>query len=146
MTINPFLERAPRPDDAALTRALGKARPHWDALVAYLDAVGATHEWKHYGAKHGWQLKAVKQKAAVLYMIPHERSFLAALALKGKAIELALASDLPRDLIDAIETAKDYAEGRPARVEVQTKAEVAVVMRLLAIKLGGASSKKSTRP
>jgi hypothetical protein len=136
MTINPFLERETRPDDAALTRALGKARPHWDALVAHLDEVGATHEWKHYGAKHGWQLKATKQKAAVLYLIPHERSFLAALALKGKAIERALASELPGDLLHAIETARDYAEGRPARVEVKTKVDVAVVVRLLAIKLG----------
>jgi hypothetical protein len=133
---NPFLEKATRPDDAALTRALGKARPHWDTLVAHLDEVGATHEWKHYGAKHGWQLKAVKQKAAVLYMIPYERSFMAALALKGKAIEAALASDLPRGLIHAIETGRDYAEGRPARVEVKTKADVGVVKRLLAIKLG----------
>jgi hypothetical protein len=133
---NPFLEKATRPDDVALARALGKVKPHWDALVEHLEAVGATQEWKHYGAKHGWQLKAAKQRAAVLYMIPHERSFMAALALKGKAVEAALSSDLPSDLIHAIETAREYAEGRPARVEVKTKADVAVVMRLLAIKLG----------
>jgi hypothetical protein len=137
MTNNPFDDKATRPDDAALAKVLGKSRTHWDALLAYLGEAGVAREWKFYGAKYGWQIKAANKKSAVLYMIPHEGSFLAALALKSKAVEAVRASNLPAGLIKEIESAKEYAEGRPARVEVATKSQAEMVKRLVAIKLAG---------
>jgi uncharacterized protein DUF3788 len=137
MTTHPFVDPAALPDETALTAVLGKARPHWDALLAYLDeeCSGVRREWKFYGAKYGWQLKAARRKGAVLYLVPRRGSFLAALALKGRALEAVRASRLPPALIREIEGAKEYAEGKPARVEVKGKAQVEVVKQLVAFKL-----------
>jgi hypothetical protein len=134
---NPFNDKAAKPAEAALSKALGKSRPLWDALLAYLDEAGVGREWKFYGAKYGWQIKAATKKVAVLYMIPHEGSFLAALALKGKAVEAVRASKLPAALIKEIVNAKEYAEGRPARIEVTGKKQADIVKQLVAIKLAG---------
>jgi hypothetical protein len=126
-----------QPADATLSATLGKARGAWSELVEHLAAFsGVTAGWKFYGAKHGWQWKAVQGKRAALYLIPHENSFTAALALRPAALELARAR-LPAAFLREIETAKPGPEGHPARVLVRTRKEVALVKRLLDVKLSG---------
>lgn len=131
-----FTNKSAKPDETTLSNLLGTAKPHWDNLVANLKERGIATEWKFYGAKHGWQLKATKGKVSVLYLMPHKGSFLAALALKGKALEAARAAKLPAALLKEIENAKEYSEGRAARVEVTGKTDVDTVKQLLACKLG----------
>jgi len=125
------------PDDATLEQALGKTKKVWDTIIDHVDQLpnGLVREWKYYGKKHGWQLKVTDRKRAVLYLIPHHGSFLAALALNDKAVA-ALPSQkiLPR-LVREIATAKTYPEGRPARVEVTSTSDLTVVKKLLALKL-----------
>lgn len=128
-------DRAPSEDE--LAAALGSTRPRWDELV---DAVCAEHpklrrEWKYYGAKHGWQLKLLDGKRAALYLIPKQGGFVAALALNDEQLAAARASELPAALVREIESAKRAPEGRPARVNVRTKSDVAIVCRLVASKL-----------
>lgn len=132
-----FPEKAHPPADAALKEALGKAKPHWDALLAHLDDdhEGLAREWKFYGAKFGWQLKVAGKKKAILYLVPRAGRFLAALALDQKAVAALKASDLPAELVREVEIAKAYPEGRPARVEVTARKQLDVVKRLIALKL-----------
>jgi hypothetical protein len=125
------------PDDATVAATLGKASASWHQLVEHLlQLPGVTTSWKFYGAKHGWQLKASQGKRAVLYLVPSEGAFVAALALRPKGLEAARAS-LPPALVREIDAAKPGPEGHPARVQVRTQKDVAVVKRLLAIKLSG---------
>jgi len=124
------------PDDAALADVLGDAKVCWDAILAHLDGVsGLAREWRFYGAKHGWQLKVARRKRAVLYLIPERARFTAAFALKGDVLGALRASTLPAALVREIETARTFAEGRPARVVVTRAADVAVVLELVAIQL-----------
>lgn len=132
-----FDQKSAPPDEAALSRALGKAKKAWDATLAHLrDACeGVETEWKFYGAKHGWQIKATRQKKAVLYLIPHADKFVAATALPPRALAALDDAGLPAALVAAVRSAKAYAEGTPARVEVTGPRQVAVVRRLLALRL-----------
>jgi hypothetical protein len=134
-----LLDRASPPDDAALARVLGQAKRWWDAVLADLGARedGLVPQWKVYGAKHGWQLKVSKGKRAVVYLIPHTGTFTAGLALGGRAVAALASSGLPSDLAEAIRSAKKATEGRPARVEVGSGKQVAVVRALIALKLDG---------
>jgi Protein of unknown function (DUF3788) len=132
-----FTDKSKAPDDKTLAEMLGKAGKHWDALVKHLDAdpTGLIGEWKFYGPKYGWQLKVSCKRRAVLYLVPGQDCFLAAMALNDSAVEAVRESGLPASLIREIETAKAYPEGRPARVNVTAKNRVEIVKRLLAIKL-----------
>jgi Protein of unknown function (DUF3788) len=129
--------RTNSPDDATIEQALGTTKKLWDAIVAHLDSLpnGLGREWKYYGEKHGWQVKVTDRKRAVLYLIPHDGSFLAALALNDKAVAALPSQKIPPRLVREIATGKTYPEGRPARVEVTSTKDLTVVKKLLALKL-----------
>jgi uncharacterized protein DUF3788 len=131
-----FVDGARPPDDLRLAEALGRTREAWDEILTHLDGIdGVARRWKYYGAKHGWQMVAARGKAAVLYLIPNDGAFTAALALRDRALDAVRAAGLPPSLVRAIETAKPYAEGRPVRIEVKTGNDAGVVAKLVAIKL-----------
>jgi hypothetical protein len=131
-------DRSRKPSRAALAELLGRAHRHWEDIVGHAleDHEGVTEEWKFYGPKHGWQLKLKTKTRALLYLVPHRRSFLAGMALDAKALAGLRASGLPSDLVREIEASKTYMEGKPARLEVKKKADAAVVRKLIALKLG----------
>jgi hypothetical protein len=132
-----FDDKSHAPDEASLAAALGKAKAHWDAIVRHAEKEcdGLLREWKFYGKKYGWQLKFSDKRRAVLYLIPHRNSFLAAMALSPEAVGALREHDLPAALVREIEDAKAAPEGRPARVEVSSKKDADLVRQLLAIKL-----------
>ena len=129
--------RSNPPDDVTLAQTLGKTKNVWNAVVDHIDRLpnGLVRKWKFYGTKYGWQMKVTDGKRAVLYLIPHEGSFLAALALNDQAVAALRSQKIPLPLLREITTAKTYPEGRPARIEVTTKSDLTVVKKLLAIKL-----------
>jgi hypothetical protein len=123
-------------DPPESTAQLGKARPAWDALRSYLEAVpGTTSAWKFYGPRHGWQLKVTLNRRALIYLIPRAGNFTAALALREPAIAALRASRLPAQQIRDIEQAKASPEGKPARVVVTGARQLGWVKTLVEIKL-----------
>jgi hypothetical protein len=53
---NFFLAENPAPDSGAIAAALGDKYPLFERLMAA--AEGFEKDWKHYGRKYGWKLKA----------------------------------------------------------------------------------------
>ncbi|MCC6157428.1 MAG: DUF3788 family protein [Deltaproteobacteria bacterium] len=132
-----FADKTRLPSDADLATVLGAANAHWDFLIAFVrkNCPEAVHEWKFYGAKYGWQLKIVHAKKALLYMIPHQGGFNAALALRPPALAALREAGLPEEFVREIEAAKESPEGRPARVFVKTKKDAALAAKLVGLKL-----------
>lgn len=122
------------PDDAALAKVLGPARAHWDALLRKLDE-RVTREWKFYGEVRGWQLKVLRRKKALLYLIPRGGRFTAAFPLSEPAFEAVRGSDLPAAFITEVEGAKKYPEGRPARIDVSDKKSATLATKVLELVL-----------
>lgn len=56
MNENHFLAAEPAPDETAIAAALGEGYARYEAVLAA--AAGFELDWKHYGAKYGWKLKA----------------------------------------------------------------------------------------
>ena len=68
-------------------------------------------------------------------MIPNSKHFLVAFVLGEKAVERALAGDLPDSIKKLIRSAQKYVEGRGIRFEVRTKKDVEIVKQLAEIKM-----------
>jgi hypothetical protein len=119
-----------------LSSLLGKTKKQWDALMGFLaERQGIVPEWKFYGEKHGWQVKLTTKKRALAYLIPRQGHFTAALALRRQAIAALRENGLPELLVRSIESAKESSEGKPARLEITGPDELALLKKLLEVKL-----------
>lgn len=92
-------------------------------------------EWHSYSRKAGWSLRLKHRERNIVYLSPEKGGFLAAFALGDKAIAAARKSRLPRRAVKIIEEARRYAEGTAVRVPVTTRADIAVVKKLVNAKL-----------
>jgi hypothetical protein len=137
MALSALDDESRRPTDADLDRVLGKARPLWQDLLARVarSFPQATTEWGFASKGTGWGLRLRQPKRTILYMTPCVGYFLASFALGEKAARAALASGLPAPILDAIRSAKKYAEGRGVRIEVRRKADLPAIERIALLKM-----------
>jgi len=94
-----------------------------------------TQEWAWNGKSAGWSMRLRRLKRAVLYMGAREGWFLVAFAFGERAVEAALASDLPDAAKAIVRAAPKYPEARAVRVEVRSVEDLDVVVRLAALKM-----------
>lgn len=137
MALSVLDDRSRDPDDAALLGVLGKTKGLWDAILAHLQEHyrGTRCEWEFTSPKYGWILCPKLKKRTILYMIPGEGSFGVSFVLGGKAVAAAEQSTLPEDVLEAIRSARQYAEGRGVRLEVKRKTDAENVRKLVEIKM-----------
>lgn len=79
----------------------------------------------------GWQSVSVSTKTNT----PCKGYFLASFALGEKAVKAAHESDLPAPILEIIDGAKKYFEGRAVRIEVRTAKDVRNVEKIAVIKM-----------
>jgi hypothetical protein len=137
MTLIVFEDKSKPPQDKEVMEVLRRKSAHWVKLRALLHSQyePLTETWKFYSRKWGWTLQLKRKKRAVLYLTPHKGYFAAGFVLGEKAVKSARDSDLPDSILNAINSARKYAEGRGIRIEVKTKKDVDVVEKLAAIKM-----------
>ena len=137
MTTVVFDDKAKEPQDKNLAKALGKAKKLWDDLCNHLEQEypPVTVEWKFYSKKSGWTCKIVHKKRTIVHLRPVEGAFLVATAFGEKAVEAARKSKLPKKVINQINEARQYAEGRQARLEVKTSKDLDSAKQIAAIKM-----------
>jgi hypothetical protein len=94
-------------------------------------------EWKHYGAKLGWNLKLFQKKRNLCFIAPHDAHWIIGFALGTRAVEMALSSELADSIKQTIREAKTYGEGRGVRIAVKRKQDLEPAQILLQIKKTG---------
>lgn len=126
---------APKPAELAVT--LGRSAPHWESLIAWSGEAHAPirEVWKDAGAKFGWSLRLVRGERVVLYLIPQAGHFLVGVVLGVAAEAAARKRGLPQPVLDLLDAAPRYAEGRGIRVPVRTRAGLAAIRVLVDAKL-----------
>jgi hypothetical protein len=123
--------RAPSVEE--LARLLGKSYDAFQALTH--ERTGATCEWKRYSKKGPWVVKVSEDERTLFYLTPHADRFEVTVVLGERATKAALAGRVRPALHGAIRSARPYVEGRPVRVVVAGKADLAGVAELVAVKL-----------
>jgi hypothetical protein len=132
MPANAFIGSKQPPTDEELAAALGAAKAHWNRLLADL---ALTPEWNSYSPKAGWALRLKREKRNIVYLSPCRECFLASFALGDRAVAAAREAKLPKPVVKLIDEAKRYAEGTAVRIEVIGAKDLAVVRKLVGIKL-----------
>jgi hypothetical protein len=132
-----FDDKSKKPGEAELAEALGRAAGLWNELKRQAAALfdPLVEEWVFGGKKHGWALRLVHKKRAVLYMKACEGYFRASFALGEKAVRAAHESDLPASVLKIIDEAPKYAEGRGVRLEIRTAEDVRSSLKIAEIKM-----------
>jgi hypothetical protein len=137
MALSHFDDKQHPPTDDDVAQALGKVYAQWTRLR---DRIAQDHaplvaEWGFAGKAYGWGLRLKQPKRTVLYMTPCAGHFLASMALGEKAVAAAHAAGLPQGVLEVVDGARKYAEGRAVRLPVRTARDVANVQRLVAIRM-----------
>lgn len=137
MALSAFDDKSRPPTDGELAAVLGRAAAAWTALREQLASrfPPLTATWGYASKSTGWGLRLVQGKRTVLYMTPQRGAFLASFALGEKAAAAAHAAKLPAPVLEAIESAPRYAEGRGVRLPVRKLADVSPILRLAEIKM-----------
>lgn len=134
---NPFVGKTTRPSDADLEKALGRAKPLWDQLVAELASEHdvTNREWKSYSPKNGWSLRLMRGNRTIVWLAPYAGAFQVLFILGEKALTAIREAALPARVLRTLDEAPKYPEGTGLRFEIKTADDIAAVKTLAAIKL-----------
>jgi hypothetical protein len=137
MTLSAFDDKSRLPHDNDLAAKLGSTFVLWNSLKRLIasEFTPLSTEWGFSSKKTGWGLRLKMEKRTILYMTPCEGYFLASFALGEKAVKAAHESDLPASILEVIDNAKKYTEGRGVRLEVRSAEDVRNVEKLALIKM-----------
>jgi hypothetical protein len=132
-----FDDKNTQPTDEMLSQALGATFDYWKQIIDYLKSEidGVLEDWKFYGKKYGWQLKMLKKKRNLLFLIPSEGVFSVVFVFGDKAVAAVEQSDLPDTIKTELANAKKYMEGRGIKIEINSADEVEHVKKLVRIKV-----------
>jgi hypothetical protein len=132
-----FPDKTRLPSDEEFARVLGRSAVHWRTFEREVSERHGplTLEWKHYGARAGWTRKVLRGARNLCFVSARRGYFVVAFVMGDAAVAAAAQSALPREIVEALAGARRYAEGRGVRVEVRTRADVAHVTTLVALKI-----------
>jgi hypothetical protein len=136
MALSAFDDKATPPTDHTLGRMLGRTYALWNRLKSDLqESHGPLDEqWSFAGKNYGWSFRLKQKKRALVYMTPCRGYFLASFALGEKACRAAHERGVPSPILDIVDAAPKYAEGRGVRIPVRNQRDVRGVEQLAAVK------------
>jgi hypothetical protein len=137
VAISAFDDKTRPPQEDELATVLGKKLGLWNDLQSRITTRFAplSIAWGYASKSTGWGLRLKQEKRTVLYMTPCQGYFLASFALGEKAVKAAHASKLSAEVLDVIDNAPRYAEGRGVRFEVRSAKDVRDVEQVAIIKM-----------
>ena len=137
VAISIFDDKAQQPTEADLARVLKGSFVFWNELKERIASrfTPLTFEWGFTSKSTGWGLRLKHKERIILYMTPGEGHFLASFALGEKAVQAAHKAKLPISLLQIIDSARKYAEGRGVRLKVTSARDVRNIEKLAVIKM-----------
>ncbi len=137
MSVSVFDDKAVKPDEKTLLKAIGNTAGHWQKIKSNLknEYGELVEDWKYYGQKTGWLLKVLRKKRNLFFCIPLKGSFRIAFVFGEKAVSAVQSSDLPEAINLELRNARKYAEGRGLRIDVESAKDVENIRKLVEIKV-----------
>ena len=136
MPLSALTDKSHEPTDDHLRDVLGKAYQVWTQLIdSVAERIGPISQtWGFTSKSTGWGLRLRQKDRVILYMTPQNGKFLVSFALGERAVAAAKLLRLSSTLLEAIDAAPRYAEGRGVRIEVSSKRQVPALAVLAEVK------------
>lgn len=121
--ISIFTDKSKTPGTEDLELAIGQSFEWWKSIRDYVfeKYPAAVEEWNYPGKKYGWSFRIKDKKRAIVYLLPRDQFFKAALVFGKKVFEEILESPVSMDIKKDLKEARVYAEGRGVRIAVTDK-------------------------
>jgi len=128
-------DKAKKPTARDVKSVLGAAAGLWDDFVAHLgdEYSPVTSEWKF--GKTGWMLIPKRKQRTVCYLFPEAGQFTVAFVFGEKAVAAARAGKLPKHILESIENARPYVEGRGFYVTCRKAGDLKHLIALTSMKM-----------
>nr|WP_294860639.1 DUF3788 family protein [uncultured Fluviicola sp.] len=132
-----FTNKNSVPGDSDLSLELKDTYDLWCAIRNHVHKIypDAIDEWHYSGAKYGWSFRIKDKKRVIVYLLPRGGFFKTAFLFGQKATDVIINSKLSPFIIEQLEAAKVYAEGRGIRIDILDAAFVNDMKQLVEIKL-----------
>lgn len=137
MALSAFDDKSKIPGEEDLATMLGKTFALWNDLKERISKRFASIQsvWGFTSKNTGWGMRLKQKDRTILYMTPCCGYFLVSFAMGEKAVKAAHGSDLPKSILNVIDSAQKYAEGRGVRFEIRSARNVRHMEMLAIIKL-----------
>ncbi|MBI4906439.1 MAG: DUF3788 family protein [Acidobacteria bacterium] len=138
MIVNAFIGHTAEPTETELAAALGPAIDRWNEVLPRVRAIPkiTAVEWNSYSPKAGWSLRVKAGKRNIVYLIPNPGAMTVAFIFGDRAIAaIRNNAGFPKKAGVLIDTAKHYPEGTGIQFEVKTSRDVALICKLVDVKL-----------
>ncbi|MHB8095057.1 MAG: DUF3788 family protein [Candidatus Aminicenantales bacterium] len=124
------------PDDDVLRRVLGKAKPAWDAFLAFVNESHPSFsgEWRYYRDGKSWLYKLTKKKKTICWVSVYRNAFKTAFYFTDRAEDLITAGRLRKEYVDQFVHSKRYGKIRGIVVEIGKISDLNAVKILIEIK------------
>ncbi len=140
MALSFFCDKNRMPSEEQVLEVLGETAIYWDGVTQFISEYGVIkEEWKVYSQKAGWCKKILltseKQERNIIFLYPNEKFLTGVLVYGEKAVEAALNSELPKDILNRISLAKAYTEGRSFQIVIKEETDFVCLKKLITIKI-----------
>ncbi len=137
MDTSVFMDKGKIPGDNDLLAELKETFELWNFIRNHVHDVypEAKDEWNYSGSKFGWGFRIKDKKRVIIYLLPREGFFKAALIFGQKATDAVMKSEVADQIKEELLSAKVYAEGRGIRIDVRNSQVLKDIQEMIAIKL-----------
>ncbi len=124
------------PSDAVIASHLGKSRPHWEALFAFIHAErpDLVEQWRFYNDGKAWLMNVSRKKKTVFWLGVFEGGFRITAYFTDKAIDAIQSSPLSPELKEQFATGRSSGKLRAITVTFRKKRDVEDAKVLMALK------------
>ncbi len=131
-----FRDKIIIPDSQLIEQALMDTKLLWDDLIDYVlnSYPNTTSEWKYYGVAWGWSFVLKSKTKTLCYLTPNNEYFHVSIIFNDKGRLLTQQSNLPEQIMDAVELSKNNAKNIPYDFDLRQENDIDIAKKLIAIR------------